>query len=349
MGWDADFADQAYFEYSHPAFITGDNGITEFSVGATGEFEVYSYRYEGGTMADFHLDAAADENKCLVLDIEGNGYNHNDALSIVQNVGDLQPTDVIHSIHINIDEAQATSADATTSIEAIALDTTDSSAATKHGIHVGPGFAAALHVSGAAPIDPDYGYEVASGVVIDRVNSVGAGDDAFINTDADQQVFGANGDYILIGSDNKFEIIAINLDTNGSKDAEIEFYYSRAGGLWAQFFPSDSTNGFKNSGFVEFAAPALWTKDDEAVFNGDITDAYYIKMLRTRIPTYTRPIEDFIKIYTDSFTGMSIRGDGTIEPRVAADATVADNSIYYSITSAKLVFKDSGGVVNDLY
>ena len=46
---------------------------------------------------------------------------------------------------------------------------------------------------------------------------------------------------------------------------------------------------------------------------------------------------------------MSIRGDGTIEPRIIADADAANNSIYYSTTQAKLVFKDNAGAVQDLY
>jgi hypothetical protein len=44
-----------------------------------------------------------------------------------------------------------------------------------------------------------------------------------------------------------------------------------------------------------------------------------------------------------------IRNDGSIEPVSLADADAANNSIYYSTDQSKLVFKDSGGVVNDLY
>jgi hypothetical protein len=44
-----------------------------------------------------------------------------------------------------------------------------------------------------------------------------------------------------------------------------------------------------------------------------------------------------------------VRQDGTIEPVTLADADAENNSIYYSSDAGKLVYKDSGGTVNDLY
>jgi hypothetical protein len=43
------------------------------------------------------------------------------------------------------------------------------------------------------------------------------------------------------------------------------------------------------------------------------------------------------------------REDGSVEPVSIADAVAANNSIYYSTDQSKLVYKDFGGVVNDLY
>lgn len=49
-------------------------------------------------------------------------------------------------------------------------------------------------------------------------------------------------------------------------------------------------------------------------------------------------------------TKMSIRSDGTIRPSHLADSgSVANDSIYYSTTSSKLVYKDGSGVVHALY
>jgi hypothetical protein len=40
---------------------------------------------------------------------------------------------------------------------------------------------------------------------------------------------------------------------------------------------------------------------------------------------------------------------GAITPATIADASAPNNSIYYSSTASKLVYKDSGGTVNNLY
>jgi hypothetical protein len=47
--------------------------------------------------------------------------------------------------------------------------------------------------------------------------------------------------------------------------------------------------------------------------------------------------------------GLRFDGDGFLLPVSSADASAPNNSIYYSTDSAKLVYKDGGGGVNDLY
>ena len=44
-----------------------------------------------------------------------------------------------------------------------------------------------------------------------------------------------------------------------------------------------------------------------------------------------------------------LRNDGSIAPVSIEDTDAANNSIYYSTTQSKLVYKDSGGTVHDLY
>jgi hypothetical protein len=46
---------------------------------------------------------------------------------------------------------------------------------------------------------------------------------------------------------------------------------------------------------------------------------------------------------------LKIRGDGSLELPTLTDAAAANNSLYYSSTAGKLVYKDSGGTVNNLY
>lgn len=44
-----------------------------------------------------------------------------------------------------------------------------------------------------------------------------------------------------------------------------------------------------------------------------------------------------------------INNDGSYSPPSIDDADAANNSIYYSTTQSKLVYKDGGGTVNALY
>ena len=46
---------------------------------------------------------------------------------------------------------------------------------------------------------------------------------------------------------------------------------------------------------------------------------------------------------------LEVRNDGTMKPVQLADAAAPNDSIYYSTTQSKLVYKDSGGTVNNLY
>lgn len=48
-------------------------------------------------------------------------------------------------------------------------------------------------------------------------------------------------------------------------------------------------------------------------------------------------------------TLAQVKSDGSIQPASIADGSASNNSIYYSTTQNKLVYKDSGGVVNNLY
>lgn len=50
-----------------------------------------------------------------------------------------------------------------------------------------------------------------------------------------------------------------------------------------------------------------------------------------------------------SSTVFTIRSDGTIRPVELADAAAPNNSLYFSTTQNKLVYKDNGGVVHDLW
>ena len=319
LNWDAGTeTSQSFFIYKHPSFVSGDGAKHEFSTEATGEFEVHSYGFTNGTMAHFKNKVAADDSTTVKIDTIGNGYSDLDTLRLAYETGDIQPGDANEVAHISIDESGATNADATTDIHGIKFEKTNANTTHTDAIHVGPGFTDALHITGTAAIDPAFGYEVSSGgtVETDRVNGAAGDGNAFLEAGNDLQIFDVVNDYILIGSAAEFEIIAVNLATGGSKDSNLEFYYTSDGaGTYTQFYPTDSTNGFQNSGTVTFSAPTLtnWQADDQAMDGGAITNAFYIAIKRTKLGAYTEPVEDYFKLYPDQEGGMSIRGDGVVQ------------------------------------
>ncbi len=347
FNWTDDLASQTFYIFKHPTFVTEDGNITEVSAGSTGKFEVIGYQFTGEYVQGIELKSASDDTNALLVKVEANGYNLNDAMHINYITGSSQPNDHLHCTHIVVDETEATSADATTEIELIRMDTTSSSDMKKTGLSIGGGFDTALNVAGSPAIDPTVGYTVLSSSVVDRVNSGGGGNDAFVNVAVDQALFAAVNDYFLVGGTGEvipFEVISIVLETNGSQNSTLEFYYSTVGDTWTQVFPSDGTNGLQNSGNISFADPGDWVTTDTAESSADITEAYYIKIVRTKLGTYTQPIEDYIKTFVSRDTGMLIRGDGTISPADLTDADAPNDSIYFSTTQQKLAYKRNSTV-----
>ena len=355
FGWSADIGSGGspvtFLTAKHPSFVSGAGFKHEFSVGSGGEFEVASYGFTGGKVVEIELDAAANNIRAAHVEAECNGYNNIVGQEVHVVAGDLSPDESVAGIYTHVDVSGATSADSTTSVPCYIAGVENGSDATTKAFLVLAGFDKALQVYGATEDDPDYGYEVTGGVVVDRVNGGTADTTAFLAASAsDLAIMDSDNDYILLGSDSTFEIVNVHLDTGSSKDCDLDFFYSKAGGNWTALTVIDTTDGLRNNGEFNFNAPVDWTKDDEAETNGDITDAYYIKAVRTYGPVIpTLPVEDYFKLRANKAAGMEIRGDGTISPASMADASAENESLYYSTTQSKLVYKDSGGTVNDLY
>lgn len=351
-GWDMDFASQSFHIINHPSLAIGDKNDIEISVDGDGVFEIHSYDYTGEFVAEIELDAGKNTTRGLLVKAKANGYSVISAQRVQYESGDLSPGEVGVGMLVLLDDTEATSSDSSTLIAAIAAQTTDVNDATKTGFAVLPGFSKALHVQGAEAEDPDYGYETTSGTSVDRVNGVAPDGTAFLESSAsDLTIFDNNGDDILIGMSSTFEVIEMILATVSSKDLNFDFWYSKTGGNWtALTVLGDGTNGGQQSGIITFNAPADWTQDDEDIDGNAITNAYYIAITRTKIGAVpTLPVEDYFKTFADLETGMEIDGKGFIKPRHSVDSIAPNDSVYYSTTQSKLVYKDSSGAVNNLY
>lgn len=104
-------------------------------------------------------------------------------------------------------------------------------------------------------------------------------------------MFVADNDTITIGDAATFGAMEIIIDTpaSGSGIAPT-FEYSTGVGTWGSFGPADGTNGFRNTGVIE------WDVADLAGFAVGTGSEYLIRITRTRNTLATSPIVDKIQI-----------------------------------------------------
>lgn len=290
--------------------------------------------------------------RCVRINHEANANFLNVPLSTLLDVGNIPSGRRATSIISIISLSNAVDTDSTSRCSSYVASTIGTSNATRIGYTVSTGFDEALSVASSSSKNMDYGYEVSSGVVTDRVN--GGTDDAtaFLDSSSsDLPIFDSDNDYILIGDDATFEIITVDLLQASGKNIGSEFYYSTGNGTWSTLTVSlDQTSGFQASGNITFDAPGDWAVSNEAEASGDITSAYYIKILRTLDKTPSvQSTEEFFKIYESSDSGFVIYADGSILIGELADTDANNGTIYYSTDQGKLVFKNSSGVVKNLY
>ena len=350
--WTEDFGPVSFAIVPHPIMAVGDAGHISMWAGTDGNVEIDSVDYTNGALFTVKLDAGADAAAALLVNAEANGYTGIEAIEIEYDTGSLSKGDHASVLKIDVDETGALGSDANTELDFINILTTDDNDILKHAIHVGQSFDTAMTVSGGTEENPDYGYSVVPDTATDRVNGAPDPGTAFLEGETDNvEIFSDDNDYILIGSDALFEAADAILISGANQPIIPEYYYSTGNGTWAPLIVSETTNGFTQSGTITFNAPAGWALSNVTVPAGAvITNAYYIKIVRTRNFLGSPPVESYFKTYTSSsLTDFQIRGDGTINPVEMADASAPNDSLYYSTDQSKLVYKDSGGVVRDLY
>jgi len=352
FGWTTDLVGVSFAIIRHPVLVAGEGNKVGINTQTTGGLYIGSYNNTSECIVNLEGSIGVDDNSTLCIEVNSNGYSDSEAIRVRYDTGDLQSGDHTSLLKMSLDDTGATSSDATTYVDFIELLTLDEEGITKHGIHIGQGFDIAFIVSGGILEDPDYGYTVVPDVATDRVTGIAPGGTAFLETSAgDVEIFSADNDYILIGSDAMFEAIDVILLTPSNRDVAEEYYYSTGVGTWAPLVVSDTVDGFQDSGTITFNAPVTWAKTNKTIPAGaDITDAYYVKIVRTQNHVGSPPVEDYFETITSSsLTDFEIRGDGTVKPVEMADAAAPNNSFYFSTTQNKLVYKDNGGVIHNLY
>lgn len=351
MNWNGDLTSQSFYIFTHPVFTIGDGNEIEFSVNGDGKMEIHSHGFTGEFVFAVELDSDVDNQDASKVVADANGHTNIVGKNITYNAGDLQPGDVGAGAFVLINDVEATSADATTSIAAYPAATTGVSDATVTAFLALPGFTNALIVQGADAEEPDYGYETTLTVSVDRVNSGGGGDDAFLEASGtDVTILENAGDEFIVGSDASFEIAQIILATPSSHNVEPIYCYTTAVGWSILVVDGDTTNGMQQSGAIIFTAPGDFAKYNQDLDGNAITNAFYICGTRTRVGVIpTLPVEDFFKTFASQATGMLIDGHGFIQPRVSTDANAPNSKIYESTDQNAVTFKDSVGGIHPFY
>ena len=346
-GWDEDLVNQVFIVVTHPTLFVGDGNIITSDASDGGYFEIHGDDQTSPFTFKIEHEAAAVATKAFVLEIEAQGYAETDGLHIDYTTGNATANSN-NVLTIAVDESDANGAD----IDIMHIGASEAGNSTVTGLRIGVGLDTALIVEGGGSPkkDPDYGYEVTSGVTVDRVNSGGAGDDAFINAVVNVDIFSSQNDAVLIGDDDTFEVIAYIEEVSAGKDMLEVYEYSTGVDTWALLIPENSVEGFQQSGSISFIAPVDWAKTNQA--DGDaVTNAYYVRITRLRGGNVvTLPVERTFSIYeSGASAGLQIRGDGTIVPAQMIDGNAPNDSLYFSTTQSKLVYKDSTGNVHDLW
>lgn len=352
-GWTSDVTSVAFGILPTPTFGVANSGSARFSMGGESTLAMMALNATSFAPVSVQVINGGNDISAFEVDVINGGYKHNEAIDINYVTGNMTADMHASILKVSVDKSGASSSTNTTELDFINIGQVGKNSSQSHAIHVGQGFDTALAVSGGTRIDPSYGYTVtAAHAVTDRVTGVAPGGTAFLDTSAGNvQMFVADDDYILLGSSAAFESIPVYLNVTSSHTIAPTFFYSTGIGTWATLVVSDTTNGFTNNGIISFNAPAAWTATNKVTPAGaSITSGFYVKIVRTRNTITTPPTENYFKLYTSSSaTDFLIRGNGTVRPVRMADVSAPNDSIYYSTTANKLVYKDSSGVVNNLY
>ncbi len=142
-------------------------------------------------------------------------------------------------------------------------------------------------------------------------------------------VFEADNDEIYIGAAAKFGELEVILSTPCSKDEVLVFEYEHTTGpTWTPFTPIDGTEGFQQSGIIEWASENLtnW-KSNSDPGGASASAGYYVRVRRTRNGSATDPIVTTIKL---------------VDPTDFVWNELGDLSIHDLTASGTLLFSDTG-------
>ncbi len=320
---------------------------TTFSLGGNVDTDVFTFNYDGSFLARKQITVGDNtlnlDGTVNFIDADGNSFGitgGEDRLVFASSTGKSElhidyltgaiAAGTEHSIiHINIEDITATGG----LIHAINISDVGTGVVTVVGLNINPSVKPITQHTGSFST-PDKALKFYKlGDPSDTTNVT----TAFGSTIADSTLFDHDDDEVLLGAAavfNEFEVI-LNTAASGP-GVKPTFWYSSGGdGSWSPFNPEDGSNGFRDSGIIEWVSGDLsWTTWD---YNG--TDQYWIKIIRTQASLATSPIEDTFKLLASTDFTWDENGDIAISDIYAADGVIIgtdqdDNMIDDSTTGS---------------
>ena len=255
--------------------------------------------------------AAAVNTRVIELEVDAASFASTHAVRADLHATALAPGEVMIGYHVSADTSTSTGG----MIEAIRIDKAGAGTAEVHALHVDPG------------ID----------VIHQKTGTFGAIESAWENavevtselndTGTDLTLFSSNSDILYIGDAATFNELEVNLDTEaGGAGIKPTFEFSNDGaGGWDTFTPVDGTDGFRETGIIEWTIADLTNWQTDTV-NG-VANKFWIRITRTQPSIPIDPIEDTIQILRAAEFGWD--EDADIDVRAgdfAGDVTMASGA-----------------------
>ncbi len=224
--------------------------------------------------------AAAVNTRVIELEVDAASFASTHAVRADLHATALAPGEAMIGYHVSADTSTSTGG----MIEAIRVDKAGAGSADVHALHIGPGIDVIHQETGTfGAIESAWENAVE---VTSELNDTGT----------DLTLFSSNSDILYIGDAATFNELEVNLDTEaGGAGIKPTFEFSNDGaGGWDTFTPVDGTDGFRETGIIEWTIGDLTNWQTDTV-NG-VANKFWIRITRTQPSIPTDPIEDTIQI-----------------------------------------------------
>jgi hypothetical protein len=294
---------------AHNFMVRNNAGDRLFNISANGEVDI------------IHT-ATSNEEEALEVDCIAGGFADMKCLDIVFTTGALAAGQEDSAILLTIDHSAATGGD----IFGYDIFSTEGGADI-YGYVAGATVNPILQLSGDFA-DMDVASSTADG--IDFLDSA-------TSTAQNATMFASDDDVVVIGHASQFEEIEFLLATPASgAGIKPTFEFSTGSGTWTTFNPTDTTNGMRNTGIVEFLLTDVPTWAVGADGN------FLIRITRTQNSLTTAPVESKIQIVVAVNYGWDKNAHLDINSLIADSYIDADHFVATSSTATSTLPQTTG-------